>query len=247
MDEDIVCLLFHTCSTQQEVVHGRCFIWANGPFCLADLWVECEGDTTQKVQLWQDDCGTGFLLYIALWSQLNLSFKWWANIWVSWFNRYMCRNFYTLLTDVLINYCLFILWLGNNWQHSSTPSIRSVPSLVPLLPVFTPITDVQICVTFQTHQTNTVIMSLIDDSAFLLFSSPTTLLWTFLFLLIFCLVSNKFTSQEGWKEPPGPWALPLIGNLLQLDLKRPHETLCEVSLIPIKPWHHQTKTEILRY
>ncbi|XP_028252415.1 cytochrome P450 2K1-like [Parambassis ranga] len=45
-------------------------------------------------------------------------------------------------------------------------------------------------------------------------------------LLIYLLLTSSFSS-DGRKEPPGPTPLPLLGNLLQLDLQRPHNTLME--------------------
>uniref|UniRef100_A0A668A117 Cytochrome P450 2K1-like n=1 Tax=Myripristis murdjan TaxID=586833 RepID=A0A668A117_9TELE len=57
----------------------------------------------------------------------------------------------------------------------------------------------------------------------------TILLGTVVFLLVFHLFSSSVSSQEKMKEPPGPKALPLLGNLLQMDLKRPYITLCELS------------------
>ncbi|XP_076608155.1 cytochrome P450 2K1-like [Chaetodon auriga] len=75
-------------------------------------------------------------------------------------------------------------------------------------------------------------MSFLEDYIFSypekLFSSP-TLLVAFALLLVLYVVSSSFTSQEMGKEPPGPRPLPLLGNLLQLDLQRPYKTLCELS------------------
>ncbi|XP_067426968.1 cytochrome P450 2K1-like [Thunnus thynnus] len=72
-------------------------------------------------------------------------------------------------------------------------------------------------------------MSPLEDFVFFLFSSPTTLLGAVAVLLVLCLVSSSFTSQEIGRKPPGPRPLPLLGNLLQLDLKRPDKTLFELS------------------
>uniref|UniRef100_A0A668A664 Cytochrome P450 2K1-like n=1 Tax=Myripristis murdjan TaxID=586833 RepID=A0A668A664_9TELE len=56
-----------------------------------------------------------------------------------------------------------------------------------------------------------------------------TLLGAVVFLLVLYIFSSSFISQKKMKEPPGPTALPLLGNLLQMDLKRPYITLCELS------------------
>ncbi|XP_046893413.1 cytochrome P450 2K1-like isoform X1 [Hypomesus transpacificus] len=65
------------------------------------------------------------------------------------------------------------------------------------------------------------------DSIVLQTPSLVTLLGTVVFLLLLYLLSCS--SQEKGKDPPGPRPLPLLGNLLMLDLKRPYQTLCEIS------------------
>ncbi|XP_014049738.1 cytochrome P450 2K1 isoform X1 [Salmo salar] len=70
-------------------------------------------------------------------------------------------------------------------------------------------------------------MSLIE--CLLQTSSTVTLLGALLFLLALYRLSSGSNSEEQGKAPPGPRPLPLLGNMLQLDLKRPYRTLCELS------------------
>lgn len=66
--------------------------------------------------------------------------------------------------------------------------------------------------------------------AFLLqFSSTGVILAAvFLCLLVYFFSIGSSSHDEG-KEPPGPKPLPLLGNLLMLDLKKTHLSLSEVN------------------
>ncbi|KAK9978497.1 hypothetical protein ABG768_020246 [Culter alburnus] len=61
------------------------------------------------------------------------------------------------------------------------------------------------------------------------FFSTGTVLGALLLILLLYLLSSGSRSQKEGKEPPGPKPLPLLGNLLTLDLKRPFDTFCELS------------------
>ncbi|XP_016328967.1 cytochrome P450 2K1-like isoform X2 [Sinocyclocheilus anshuiensis] len=70
-------------------------------------------------------------------------------------------------------------------------------------------------------------MSVVES--LLQFSSTGTLLGALLMLLVLYLLSSGSKSQKEGKEPPGPKPLPLLGNLLTLDLTRPFDTFFELS------------------
>ncbi|KAJ0061348.1 hypothetical protein NL108_016183 [Boleophthalmus pectinirostris] len=59
-----------------------------------------------------------------------------------------------------------------------------------------------------------------------LLSSPGSVLGLVLFLILFCLAYSGLDSDGG---PPGPRPVPVLGNLLQLDLKRPYQTLTQFA------------------
>uniref|UniRef100_A0A3B4UB71 Cytochrome P450 2K1-like n=1 Tax=Seriola dumerili TaxID=41447 RepID=A0A3B4UB71_SERDU len=60
-------------------------------------------------------------------------------------------------------------------------------------------------------------------------STSVSLLGATVVLLVLHLLYSTFSSQENGTEPPGPKRLPLLGNLLQVDLKRLDSALFDLS------------------
>lgn len=75
--------------------------------------------------------------------------------------------------------------------------------------------------------------------SFLQLSSTGTCICCLLLLLVVYLLF--FSSQRDENEPPGPKPLPLLGNLLMLDVNKPHLSLCEVSMNEISPVGQQVQ------
>ncbi|XP_018598557.1 cytochrome P450 2K1-like isoform X1 [Scleropages formosus] len=67
-------------------------------------------------------------------------------------------------------------------------------------------------------------MSLVEG----LFQAPLSIILLGCLILLRVLYLFSLSHKHG-KEPPGPRPLPVLGNLLQLDLRRPHASLCELS------------------
>lgn len=69
----------------------------------------------------------------------------------------------------------------------------------------------------------------VAESLFLQATGTSILLGGVLMVVIYLYLSGSSFKEEV-NEPPGPKPLPLLGNLLQLDLDRPHESLFEVKI-----------------
>uniref|UniRef100_A0A3Q3IME4 Uncharacterized protein n=1 Tax=Monopterus albus TaxID=43700 RepID=A0A3Q3IME4_MONAL len=65
----------------------------------------------------------------------------------------------------------------------------------------------------------------IVDVLFQSFSSVSLLGALVVLLLLYIISYSRPKSQEHRMDPPGPKLFPLLGNLLQLDLQRPYNTL----------------------
>lgn len=65
-------------------------------------------------------------------------------------------------------------------------------------------------------------------------STSASLLLALLALLVLHRLYSTSSSQEGSREPPGPKPLPLLGNVLQMDLKRIDAYLFDVRPVILK-------------
>ncbi|KAI5619047.1 cytochrome P450 2K1-like [Silurus asotus] len=67
------------------------------------------------------------------------------------------------------------------------------------------------------------------ESLFLQATGSSILFGAVVILVVIYFYLSGLSFKEEANEPPGPKPLPLLGNLLQIDLNRPHESLSELA------------------
>lgn len=70
----------------------------------------------------------------------------------------------------------------------------------------------------------------VAENLFLQATGTSILLGVVILLVVIYFYLSGYNFKEEANEPPGPKPLPLLGNLLQLDLDRPHESLSKVRV-----------------
>lgn len=58
---------------------------------------------------------------------------------------------------------------------------------------------------------------------------PMTILLSVVVILVLAYVFNNKKQDKYKNFPPGPTPLPIIGNALSIDMKKPHKTFIEVT------------------
>lgn len=70
----------------------------------------------------------------------------------------------------------------------------------------------------------------VAESFFLQATGTSVLLGVVVLMVVIYFYLSGSSLKEEANEPPGPKPVPFLGNLLQIDLDRPHESLSEVRV-----------------
>uniref|UniRef100_A0A670Z9U4 Cytochrome P450 family 2 subfamily C member 8 n=1 Tax=Pseudonaja textilis TaxID=8673 RepID=A0A670Z9U4_PSETE len=64
---------------------------------------------------------------------------------------------------------------------------------------------------------------------------PILIVLLFILAITFLLKNGSSKNNSSPNLPPGPRAIPILGNLHVMDLKRPYKTMIDVKLVYVLP------------